>query len=310
MSFLKTKDLLDLTELSPEEIYKILSLASELKAEGKNSLRQDLSGKSVGLIFNKPSTRTRVSFQVGVSQLGGNSIYLQSGDLQIGRGESLADTARVLSGYLDALVVRTYAHQEAMELAKGASIPVINALTDLHHPCQALADLMTINESKSYLKGLKLAYLGDGNNVCHSLMVAAEKVGIDISVATPAGFEPDESVIARRPQADVAISNDPKKAVQGADVLYTDVWVSMGQEEEAKERLEKFKPFQLNKELLALAKPDAIAMHCLPAHPGQEITEEVMQGSQSVIFTQAENRLHSQKALLIGLMGNEDEDKL
>ena len=304
MAFLKNKDVLDLTELSGEEIYKILSLASELKAEGKNSLRQDLAGKSVGLIFNKPSTRTRVSFQVGASQLGGNSIYLQSGDLQIGRGESLADTARVLSGYLDALVVRTYAHEEAQELAKGASIPVINALTDLHHPCQALADLMTINESKSYLKGLKLAYLGDGNNVCHSLMIAAAKVGMEISVATPKGFEPTLGTVPNK------ITNNPKEAVREADVLYTDVWVSMGQEEEAKERLEKFKPFQLNKELLSLAKPSAIAMHCLPAHPGQEITEEVMQGKQSVIFTQAENRLHSQKALLIGLMGNEDEDKL
>jgi len=304
VAFLKNKDVLDLTELSGEEIYKILSLASELKAEGKNSLRQDLAGKSVGLIFNKPSTRTRVSFQVGASQLGGNSIYLQSGDLQIGRGESLADTARVLSGYLDALVVRTYAHEEAQELAKGASIPVINALTDLHHPCQALADLMTINESKSYLKGLKLAYLGDGNNVCHSLMIAAAKVGMEISVATPKGFEPTLGTVPNK------ITNNPKEAVREADVLYTDVWVSMGQEEEAKERLEKFKPFQLNKELLSLAKPSAIAMHCLPAHPGQEITEEVMQGKQSVIFTQAENRLHSQKALLIGLMGNEDEDKL
>jgi len=306
VSFLKTKDVLDLTELSTEEIYKILSLAVQLKAEGKNNLRQDLAGKSVGLIFNKPSTRTRVSFQVGVSQLGGNSIYLQSTDLQIGRGESIADTAKVLSSYLSALVIRTYAHEEACQLAKHADIPVINALTDLYHPCQALADLMTINENKNHLQGLRMAYLGDGNNVCNSLIIAAQKVGMDISVATPPGFEPKLGTVPNGKERGLSpyieITNDPKEAVDGADVLYTDVWVSMGQEHE-KKHLDKFKPFQLNKELLDLAKPEAIAMHCLPAHAGQEITDEVMNSKQSVIFTQALNRLYSQKALLVGLMG-------
>lgn len=325
MGFLKTKDVLDLTEISPEEIYKIISLASNLKGEGKNGLRSDLKGKTAGLIFNKPSTRTRVSFEVGVSQLGGTSIYLHSGDLQINRGESLADTAKVLSSYLDAIVIRTGSHKEAELLAEYAHIPVINALTDLYHPCQALADLMTINESKQFLQGLKMAYLGDGNNVCHSLIIAAAKVGLRLSIATPAGFEPREEVlnkakaelsgtvpstIERGLSPNIEITNDPKKAVKEADILYTDVWVSMGQEEEAKERLQKFKPFQLNQGLLKLAEPDAIVMHCLPAHRGQEITDEVISSSQSVVFSQAENRLHTQKALLMGLIGREYDNKV
>lgn len=313
MSFLKTKDFLDLTEISSDEIYKIISLATQLKAEGKNFQRQDLAGKSVGLIFNKPSTRTRVSFEVGAKQLGADSIYLHSSDLQINRGESFEDTAKVLSSYLDAIVLRTGGHEEAQELAKYASISVINALTDLHHPCQALADLMTIMESKGYLSGIKIAYLGDGNNVCNSLIIGAVKAGMQITVATPPGYEPDESIINIAKaigEAKIAITNDPQKAIKGADVLYTDVWVSMGQEEEQEKRLEKFKPFQLNENLLSKANPEAIAMHCLPAHRGQEITKEVMASKQSVIFEQAENRLYSQKALLIGLLGNENEDKV
>lgn len=329
MAFLKTKDVLDLTELSTEEIYKVLSLATNLKAQGKDSLRTDLAAKAVGLIFNKPSTRTRVSFEVGVSQLGGTSIYLHSGDLQINRGESLADTAKVLSSYLDAIVIRTGPHNETELLAAYAGIPVINALTDLYHPCQSLADLMTVFESKHFLKGLKMAYLGDGNNVCHSLIIAAAKMGLSLSIATPAGFEPKEKVlkkvesgkwevsagtvpstIGRGLSPKIEITNNPEKAAEDADILYTDVWVSMGQEQEAKERLGKFKPFQLNKSLIKLAKADAIIMHCLPAHRGQEISDEVMSSSQSVVFEQAENRLYTQKALLMGLIGAEDEDKV
>ncbi len=310
MTFLKTKDIQDLTELSKDEIYQLISLALKLKEEGKNSVRKDLHGRTVGLIFSKPSTRTRVSFEAGVSQLGGTPIYLQSSDMQMNRGESLEDTAKVLSSYLDAIVLRTYDHNDSLELAKYADIPIINALTDLHHPCQALADLMTIYEVKQHFSGLKMAYFGDGNNVCNSLIIACAKMGIDLAVATPKGFEPNDDVIARRPKADAAISkldisNDPQQAAQNADVFYTDVWVSMGQEEEENERLNVFKPYQVNEKLLAKANSGAIVMHCLPAHRGQEITAEVMDSAQSTIFEQAKNRLYAQKALLIGLLGDE-----
>lgn len=309
--FLKTKDVQDLTELTSEEIYKITSLAVTLKAEGKNAVRDDLYGKTIGLIFNKPSTRTRVSFEVGVGQLGAQSIYLASSELQLGRGESLEDTAKVLSGYLDAIVLRTYDHQDSLELGKFADIPVINALTDKHHPCQALADLLTVYEEKGRFSGIKMAYLGDGNNVCNSLIIACSKMGIGLTVATPAGFEPQ--IVGSKQldgKAQIEITNNPVKAVKDADFLYTDVWVSMGQEEEAKERLKKFQDYQINKQLLNNAKDDCMVMHCLPAHRGQEITAEVMSSKNSVIFQQAQNRLYAQKALLIGLLGNETENKV
>lgn len=307
MAFLNNKDLLDMSDLSKEEIEKIINLAIELKAEGKNHLRNDLAGKTVGLVFNKPSTRTRVSFEVGSYQLGGSSLYLQASDLQLQRGETFADTAKVLSSYLDAIVLRTHSHSDARELAKHASISVINALTDLYHPCQALADLMTVYEQKKRLEGLKMAYFGDGNNVCHSLIIAAAQVGLELSVATPAGFEPDKKVIEKAKQISdtvkLVVSNNAEEAAAEADILYTDVWVSMGDESEERQRLDVFAPYQLNAKLLEKANNDAIVMHCLPAHRGQEITSEVMDSKSSVVFKQAENRLYSQKALLIGLLG-------
>ena len=308
MAFLSTKDLLDLDNLKKEEIEEIIDLAIKLKAEGKNHLRADLAGKSVGLVFNKPSTRTRVSFEVGTYQLGGSSLYLQATDLQMKRGETIGDTAKVLSSYLDAIVLRTHSHSDAEELAKHASISVINALTDLFHPCQALADLMTVYERKKSFEGLKIAYFGDGNNVCHSLIMAAAKIGLNLDIATPAAFEPDKEVLDKAKSilssGSINVSDDPEKAAADADVLYTDVWISMGDEDEEKERVKVFKPYQLNESLLKMANSEAIVMHCLPAHRGQEITSGAMDSKNSAIFQQAENRLYSQKALLIGLIGN------
>ncbi len=313
MAFLETKDFLDFTELTKDEVYKILSLSSELKKEGKNKKRYDIEGKTVALIFNKPSTRTRVSFEAGIFQLGGNPIYLHSSDLQIKRGETISDTAKVLSSYTDLIVIRTHAHEEAQGLAKHASIPVVNALTDLHHPCQALADLLTIQECKERLGGINMAYLGDGNNVCHSLMIVAKKYGINMKIATPKGFEPSKDVVKltehMEGEGKIEVFNDSAKAASKADVLYTDVWVSMGEEDEDK-HLTLFKPYQINKELVSKAKDDAIVMHCLPAHRGEEITADVIDSKQSVIFDQAENRLYTQKALLVGLIGVEHENIL
>lgn len=310
--FLNTKDILDLTELSSEDIFNLLSLAQKLKKEGKNFKRNDLDGKSVGLIFNKPSTRTRVSFEIGAGQLGANCIYLSASDLQLNRGESIEDTAKVLSSYLDAIVLRTHFHDEAAELAKHAKISVINALTDLHHPCQSLADLLTIQENKNRLKDLKLAYFGDGNNVCNSLIIACAKVGINIAIATPQGFEPEEEIVALGNKIAVnnlkiEVTNDPVEAARNADILYTDVWVSMGEEDKS---LANFKPYQLNSKLFSYSKNDAIIMHCLPAHRGEEISAELLDSSNSVIFQQAENRLYAQKALMIGLLSNVNIDKL
>lgn len=306
MKFLKTKDILTLAELNNEQIFEILSLAVELK-NGKDEA--DIIGKTISMIFMKPSTRTRVSFEAGIYQLGGNPIYLHGGDLQIGRGETVGDTGKVLSRYTDAIVIRTFEHDQVEELAKGADIPVINALTDQHHPCQALADMMTIYEKKGYLNGIKLAFIGDGNNVCNSLLIASKITGMQISVASPKGYEPNEEILKMVDSLEggglYKITNNPMEAANKADVVYTDVWVSMG-EEGLKEKKRRFKGFQINKELMNNAVEDAIVMHCLPAHRGEEITAEVIDGDQSVVFDQAENRLHTQKALLLGLIGSEE----
>lgn len=303
------KDLLTINALTTEEIEDILTLSAELKAKQKNrQMDCPLIGRTLGMFFEKPSTRTRVSFEVGIYQLGGQAIVLPVSDLQIGRGETIADTARVLSRYIDAIVIRTFEHKIVEEWAEHASIPIINGLTDMHHPCQALADVFTIKEKKGNLNGLKLTYIGDGNNVAHSLIEICAKTGIDIVLACPKGYEPDKKIVksaiedAKKHGSKIEISSDPQKAAKDADVLYTDVWASMGQEKEHKKRLKIFKDYQLNKKLLKAAKPDALVMHCLPAHRGEEITEDVLEGTNSVIFDQAENRLHTQKAVMLRLM--------
>jgi ornithine carbamoyltransferase len=311
LSALKRKDLLTIADFSQDEIYYVLSKAMELKRLQKLSEpHKYLEGKTVGLIFQKPSTRTRVSFEVAIAHLGGHPLYLNADDLQLGRGESVEDTGRVLSRYVDAIVIRTFAQTEVENLARAADVPVINGLTDEHHPCQILADLMTILETKDRLSGLKLAYLGDGNNIANSLLLGTVKVGMSISIASPKGYEPKQPIVQmatnfiKNPKmCKLEISNDPAQALASADVVYTDVWTSMGQEEEREQKLPVFKPFQVNAKILSYAKPDAILMHCLPAHRGEEITDEVLDGPQSVVFNQAENRLHVQKSLLALLIG-------
>lgn len=293
------RDFLTLRNLSAGEISAILNRAAELKS-GKDASACPLIGKSIGLFFEKASTRTRVSFQTGIYQLGAQAIYINPNDLQLGRGEAIEDTAKVLSRYLHGIVIRTFAHNIIEKFAENTTIPVINGLTDLHHPCQVLADLMTIKEKKGGLKDIRLAYVGDGNNVANSLIEAASLMGIDLILACPEGYAPDNKVyeIARSEDARINILVDPEKAVKDADVVYTDVWVSMGQEKELEEKKKAFEGYQINKGLLSLAKPDAIVMHCLPAHRGEEITDDVIDSSQSVVFDQAENRLYTQKALL------------
>lgn len=306
---LKGKDFLTLADYSKEEIEYLLHLAVELKEKQQNGERYTpLSGKTLAMIFEKPSTRTRVSFEVGMVQLGGHALHLSSRDLQIGRGETIADTARVLSEYVDAIMIRTFEHEKVEELAQYATIPVINGLTDDDHPCQALADLLTIYEVKGKLQGLKLAYIGDGNNMAHALMLAAAKVGMHCAVASPKGYEPKEAIVKEAKQiasesgATVVVTNDPYEAIADADVVYTDVWASMGQEAEANERMHIFAPFQVNEALVQQAKQDFIFLHCLPAHRGEEVTEGVIDGAHSYIFQQAGNRLHAQKALLVSLL--------
>ncbi|WP_178378756.1 ornithine carbamoyltransferase [Anoxybacillus ayderensis] len=306
---LKGKDFLTLADYSKEEIEYLLHLALELKEKQQNGERYTpLSGKTLAMIFEKPSTRTRVSFEVGMVQLGGHALHLSSRDLQIGRGETIADTARVLSEYVDAIMIRTFEHEKVEELAHYATIPVINGLTDDDHPCQALADLLTIYEVKGKLQGLKLAYIGDGNNMAHALMLAAAKVGMHCAVASPKGYEPKEAVvneaksIANESGATIVVTNDPYEAIADADVVYTDVWASMGQEAEANERMHVFAPFQVNETLVQQAKSDFMFLHCLPAHRGEEVTEGVIDGVRSYIFQQAGNRLHAQKALLVSLL--------
>jgi ornithine carbamoyltransferase len=303
------KDLLTVSSIPKSQVARLLRRAENLKAlRRRGRLHQYLSGTTIGLLFEKPSTRTRVSFEAGINQLGGQSLFLSTADIQLSRGESIADTARVLSRYLDALIVRTYDHAIVEEWARTATIPVINGLTDLCHPCQALSDLMTIREKKGTLSGIKIAYVGDGNNVANSLMEAAAKMGMAISLACPTGYEPDQRVVdvarmeADRTGGSIEILANPHVGVKGADVVYTDVWVSMGREREQSRRLKTLAPYQLNERLLKGAKPDAIVMHCLPAHRGQEITAGVLDGPQSVVLDQAENRLHMQKAILVELL--------
>jgi ornithine carbamoyltransferase len=293
------RDFLTLRDLSGEEISAILNRAAGLKS-GKDASVCPLIGKSIGLFFEKASTRTRISFQTGIYQLGAQAIYIDPNELQLGRGETIEDTAKVLSRYLHGIVIRTFAHKTIEKFAENTTIPVINGLTDLHHPCQVLADLMTIKEKKGALKDIRLAYIGDGNNIANSLIEAASLMGIDLVLACPKGYVPDSKLYerARSEGAKVNILADPEKAVKDADVLYTDVWVSMGQEKELAKKKKAFEGYQVNKELLSLARPDARVMHCLPAHRGEEITDDVIDSPQSAVFDQAENRLHTQKALL------------
>ena len=308
----KGMDLLSIHELSADDVEEILTLAAELKAKQKAGIPHKLlAGKTLGMIFEKSSTRTRVSFEVGMYQLGGQALFLSSRDLQLGRGEPIKDTARVLSRYLDGIMIRTYGHERIEELAHYADIPVINALSDLLHPCQALTDLLTIREYKGKnLAGLKMAYVGDGNNMTHSLMYAAAKVGMHFSAATPEGYEPNTKVVANAKAdaaatgATVTITHDPNEAVEGADVIVTDTWASMGQEAEHDTRTAVFRPYQVNRALVDAADARCIVMHCLPAYRGEEITEDVFEEFADVIFDEAENRLHVQKAIMALVMGD------
>ncbi|HIY16795.1 MAG TPA: ornithine carbamoyltransferase [Candidatus Intestinimonas stercorigallinarum] len=303
-------DLLKLLDLTREDITKILNLADQMKYNQKHGLpHEHLKGKTLAMIFEKNSTRTRVSFEVGVYQMGGHALFLSGKESQIGRGEPIADTARVLSRYCDGIMIRTYGQDEVEELAKYATIPVINGLTDFAHPCQVLADLMTIREKMTRLEGLKLCFIGDGNNMANSLIVGGLKCGMDVSVACPEGYDPDQKVLdfaKTVTDAKFALCRDPKEAVAGADVVITDVWASMGQEEEAQKRRLAFEGvYQVNAGLMALAHPGAMVQHCLPAHRGEEITADVFEAHADEIFEEAENRLHAQKAVLSLLMGNE-----
>lgn len=298
------KHLLKLMDLSQKEIVEILNLADQLKYEKKNGIEHHLlKGKTLGLIFEKSSTRTRVSFEVGMYDLGGNALFLSSRDLQIGRGEPVQDTARVLSRYLDGIMIRTFAQSEVEDLAKYGSIPIINGLTDYCHPCQVLADLMTIREHKGVLAGKKICYIGDGNNMTNSIIVGCIKMGMEVSVACPKGYEPDAEIMAwAKENGKFTCTEDILEAAKNADVLYTDVWASMGQESEAGERKKIFKNYQINSTVMSVAHSDAMVMHCLPAHRGEEITEDVLEAHANEIFDEAENRLHAQKAVLVKCM--------
>ena len=299
------KHLLSITDLTLDDIYAILELAEKIKEKRRQGIITDhLRNKNLGMIFEKSSTRTRVSFTVGMSELGGDSIYLNANDIQIGRGETVEDTAKVLSRYVNGITARVYSHDTLVKLAENSSVPVINALSDREHPCQILADLLTIKEYKNKISDMKFVWVGDGNNVCNSLMLACAIVGMTMVAACPKGYEPSEEFInmARDLGGNIIISNNPLKAAQDADILYTDVWVSMGDEAEEKKRLKDFERFQINEELIAVSKPDVIVMHCLPAHRGLEISAGAIDGPYSVVFDQAENRLHAQKAILLKLM--------
>jgi len=306
---MKGKSLASLYDLTKEEVEEVLKTSELLKLQLiRGEEHPLLKGKTLAMIFEKPSTRTRVSFEVGVFQLGGYALYLSVNDLQLGRGETIADTAQVLSRYVDGIMARVFAHQTILDLIKYSRVPVINGLSDFSHPCQGLADLFTIYEKRGRLSDLKLAYVGDGNNVAHSLLYGCSKVGIDITLGCPKGYEPNPRVVsqaekeAERAGTEVKVTNDPKAAVKGADIVYTDVWASMGKEKEQKERLNIFRSFQVNAQLVKEAKEDYLFMHCLPAHRGEEVTDEVADSKNSVIFDQAENRLHTQKALLALIM--------
>ncbi len=305
----KGRDFLTLADYSQDEIITILDTAAEIKKLYKNNQPTPfLLGKTLGMIFEKSSTRTRVSFEVGMYQLGGQALFLSSRDMQLGRGETIADTARVLSRYLDGIMIRTFAQTDLEELAEYADIPVINGLTDLTHPCQILADLLTIREHKGRLSGLKVAYVGDGNNIAHSLLIGGAKVGMHVAVATPENYQPHGMIVDVAKQAaaesggTIELTTDPVAAVTNADVLVTDVWASMGQEAEAEERAKVFAPYQVNSNLTKHAKADYIFLHCLPAHRGEEVTAEIIDGPHSVVWDEAENRLHAQKAVLALLL--------
>jgi ornithine carbamoyltransferase len=301
------RDVISMLDLK-DDLEDVLDLAAALK-KGKYHGAEPLKGKTMAMIFEKASTRTRVSFEVGMTQLGGHAIFLSPKDMQLGRGESVADTAKVLSRYADVIMYRAFKHEIMLELAHNSTVPVINALDDLEHPCQISADLLTIRENKGKLAGLKLAYVGDGNNVCNSLMLGAVLTGMDFVAGCPKGYQPNVELvkkakeIAANNHCSVSVVEDPKIAAKDADVLYTDVWVSMGEEDEAAQRERVFKSYQINSDLVLLSKDDSIVLHCLPAHRGMEISAEVMDGERSVVFDEAENRLHAQKAIVLTLLG-------
>jgi ornithine carbamoyltransferase len=306
----KNKNFLTLNDFSREEILYMLDEAKELKQMQKAGKQHSfLQGKVLGMIFEKSSTRTRVSFEVGMLQLGGHAIFLSSRDIQLGRGETVGDTAKVLSRYVDGIMIRTFEHSKIEELAKHADVPIINGLTDDHHPTQVMADLLTILEHKGKLEGLKVCYIGDGNNMAHSLIEGAVKVGMQIAVASPEGYAPNEMIVQRAKKeaaktgGEVILTNDPAEAASDADVIITDVWASMGQEEEQQKRMKIFTPYQVNEKLCSYAKKDYLFLHCLPAHRGEEVTAEILDGKHSVVFDEAENRLHAQKAIMKLLMG-------
>ncbi|MBE5040211.1 ornithine carbamoyltransferase [Ructibacterium gallinarum] len=303
------KHFISIHDITREEFDQLLNLALKLKKENKEGIAHPiLKGKTLGMIFTKSSTRTRISFEVGMYQLGGHPLFLNANDMQLGRGESIYDTANVMSRFVDGIMIRTYDHQDVLDLARYGTVPVINALTDYLHPCQALADLMTVYEHKGRLRGLKLAYVGDGNNVAHSLLYACAKAGVNMSVATPKGYACAPEVVKNAKEdaletgAVIVETEDPVEAVKDADVICTDTWVSMGQEAEKAKRIEIFKDYQVNAELFGKAKEDAVFIHCLPAYRGYEVTEDVIDGPRSIVFDEAENRLHAQKAVLATLM--------
>jgi ornithine carbamoyltransferase len=304
---MSAKHLISIRDWSGADVTELMRLSAEMKRSA-DSYREALRGRTLGMIFEKPSTRTRVSFEVGIYQLGGIGLYLSGSDLQLGRGETLADTAKVLSRYVDGIMARFGAHADVVELARHATVPVINGLSDLLHPCQALGDYFTLMEKKQDLKGRKIAYVGDGNNMCHSLLYGANKFGMDIAVASPDGLEPKAIIVksanreAKQSGSNIVVTREPGAAVEGADAVYTDSWVSMGEEARAEQKKTALEPYQVDAALMAKAKPDAVFMHCLPAHRGEEVTPEVLDGPQSIVFDQAENRLHVQKAILCLLM--------
>lgn len=308
---LKGKHLLTLADFTKEEIMQIIHDAIKLKdMQKKGETHHYLKGKTLAMIFEKLSTRTRVSFEAGMFQLGGHALFLGKDDLQMGRGETVEDTAKVLSRFVDGIMIRAYSHDAVVQLSNSSSVPVINGLTDDYHPCQVLADLMTLYEAKGSLEGKKLAYVGDGNNMTHSLMIGCAKLGVNCSIASPKGYEPKQSIVekakefAKETGAKIEVTNDPKEAANGADAVYTDVWTSMGWEDEQEERIKAFADFQVNSELMAEAHHDAVFLHCLPAHRGEEVSAEVIDGPQSLVFDEAENRLHVQKALMVALMAD------
>jgi len=306
---MKQQHLVTLTTYSRADLHEIFDLAARMKAD-RGAYRDALRGKSLAMIFEKPSTRTRVSFEVGMYQLGGHALHLSANDIQLRRGESVGDTARVLSRFVDGIMARVFSHEDLVEMSRHATVPVINGLSDLLHPVQALADFFTLREKRGSLEGAKLAYVGDGNNVCHALMLAAVKLGVAMAAATPKGYEPNQLVLksATREAQKLGVptptvTTDPMAAVEGADAIYTDVWTSMGQEKEAEARVKAFQGYMVTGAMMAAANPGAVFLHCLPAHRGEEVSAEVMDGPRSVVFDQAENRLHVQKAVLALLMG-------